>query len=248
MLPLRDHNPSQTRPLITSVLIVVNVVVFLASWSQSGNDYALAGLYQRYAMIPARISSGQGYYTLFTSMFMHAGFFHIGGNMLFLWIFGDNLEDELGHVRFLLFYLAVGIAAGLVQVLASPYSPVPTIGASGAIAGVMGAYVLLYPRARVDVLFIFLIFFKVFSVPAWIMLGLWFAFQLFSGIGSDASSGGVAYWAHAGGFVAGFVLMMPVWLKRGGPGFWRSNSGQPPHPEAQYRMVRSGVPKVGRRR
>ncbi len=248
MLPLKDHNPSQTRPVVTVTLIGLNVLIFLISWSQSGSDFGLSAIYDRYAMIPARISSGQGVYTLFTSMFLHAGFIHLGGNMLFLWIFGDNLEDELGHLGFLLFYLSVGIAAGLVQVLASPYSPVPTIGASGAIAGVMGAYVLLYPRARVDVLFIFLIFFKVFPIPAWVMLGIWFGFQLISGIGGDPASGGVAYWAHAGGFIAGFVLMVPFWLRRGGPGFWRANSGHPPHPQARYKMVHTHVPAVRRRR
>jgi membrane associated rhomboid family serine protease len=131
--------------------------------------------------------------------------------MLFLWIFGDNLEEELGHGGFALFYLVCGIGASLAQVLADPVSAVPTVGASGAIAGVMGGYLLLFPKAKVDVLFIFVIFFKIFPIPAWIMLGIWFGLQLVSGSTIDTSNGGVAYWAHAGGFIIGFLYMIPAW-------------------------------------
>ncbi|MFV2002097.1 MAG: rhomboid family intramembrane serine protease [Paracoccaceae bacterium] len=248
MFPIRDHNPSEIRPVVTIALIVINVAIFLYTWLLLSDPRALAGFYHNWAMIPARISSGAGYYTLISSMFIHAGFMHVGGNILFLWIFGDNLEDKLGHAGFLGFYLLVGVVAGLAQVAAAPLSQVPTIGASGAIAGVMGGYLLLFPRARVDVIFIFIIFFKIFPIPAWVILGLWFALQIFNGVGADASGGGVAYWAHAGGFVAGFLLMLPLWLRFGGTGFWRQNHGRPAHEQAQYRRVRSGVPTVKRRR
>ena len=248
MFPIRDHNPSDIQPVVTISLIVLNVLIFFSYAGISNNPGALDQFFGNWALFPARISSGSGFYTLFSSMFLHAGFMHLAGNMLFLWIFGDNLEDELGHVGFLLFYLFCGAVAGLAQVFAAPHSMVPTVGASGAIAGVMGGYLLLFPKARVDVLFIFVIFFKVFPVPAWLMLGLWFAIQLFSGVGVDTSAGGVAYWAHAGGFIAGMLLVLPIWLRQGGKGFWQQTHGQPPHPPAKYRQVRSAVPRVRRRR
>ena len=138
-------------------------------------------------------------------MFLHAGWMHLGGNMLFLWIFGDNLEEEMGHLGFLIFYLACGAAAGLAQALPDPGALTPMVGASGAIAGVMGGYLLLFPKARVDVLFIFIIFFRIFAIPAWIVLGIWLALQIFSGVATPTDAGGVAYWAHVGGFVAGLV-------------------------------------------
>jgi membrane associated rhomboid family serine protease len=178
---------------------------------------------------------------------MHGGFMHIIGNMLFLWIFGDNLEDEMGHVGFLLFYLVCGVLAALSQWVVDPDSLIPTIGASGAIAGVMGGYLLLYPKAKVDVLLILIVFFRIFPIPAWIMLGLWFALQLFNGIASDPDLGGVAYWAHAGGFVFGFILTIPVFIARGGFKFWSKTHGVPPHPEATYKLSRSSIPSVRRK-
>jgi membrane associated rhomboid family serine protease len=204
------------------------------------------GFFNDWAMIPARVADGDSYHTLLTSMFLHGGLMHLGGNMLFLWIFGDNLEDALGHVGFLLFYLACGVGADYAQLMANPDSTIPTVGASGAIAGVMGGYLLLFPKARVDVLVIFIIFFRVFAVPAWLMLALWFGIQLFSSVGSDLSSGGVAYWAHAGGFVIGLVLALPYWVRRGGPGLWKRTHGHPPHPEADYTASR--IPIVRKRR
>jgi membrane associated rhomboid family serine protease len=179
-------------------------------------------------------------------MFLHGGWMHLLGNMLFLWIFGDNLEDEMGHLPYLAFYLLSGIAAGALQVASDPNSPVPMVGASGAIAGVMGAYLLLFPKARVDVFFFFIIFFRVFPVPAWIMLGIWFALQVGSGVMVRAEDGGVAHWAHAGGFVAGLVLAFPLWLRRGGPAFWNRTDGRPPHPEATYPVSASRIPSVRR--
>ena len=248
MFPIRDHNPSEKTPYVTYALIAVNVGVFLLNWPLFGDDRALALFYHDWAMLPENIADGRNLHTLITSMFLHGGLMHLAGNMLFLWIFGDNLEEDLGHVGYLLFYLASGIGAGLAQVLADTGSLVPTIGASGAIAGVMGGYLLLYPKAKVDVLFIFIVFFKVFPVPAWVMLGVWFALQLFNGVGADASVGGVAYWAHAGGFIVGFALVLPYWMRRGATGYWSKTKGHPAHPETKYRFAESRIPSVRRRR
>lgn len=248
MFPIRDHNPSSRTPFVTYALIAVNVLVFLGYMDHFNNDYALAAFFDRYALIPAHIAQGRDYDTLFTTMFMHAGLMHLAGNMLFLWIFGDNMEDAMGHVGFALFYLASGLAASLAHVIAAPWSQVPTVGASGAIAGVMGGYLLLYPKAKIDILFIFIIFFRIFAIPAWAMLGVWFLLQLVSGSAADASMGGVAYWAHAGGFIAGFALTMPIWLRRGGPGYWSRTHGLPPNPEAKYDFAKSSIPIVRRRR
>ena len=248
MFPIRDHNPSTRTPYVTYALIAANILVFLVTLPAMLDDLQMRRLLFEYALIPARLDQGQGYHTLLTSVFMHGGFWHIAGNMLFLWIFGDNLEEDFGHIGFAAFYLASGIGAGLVHVFASPGSMVPTVGASGAIAGVMGGYLLMYPKAKVDVLFIFVVIFKIFPIPAWIMLGLWFALQVFNGAGSDPSLGGVAYWAHAGGFIVGAVLTLPVFLTRGGMAFWQRTHGHPPHPDAEYKYVRSNIPRVGRRR
>ncbi|MGB5557389.1 MAG: rhomboid family intramembrane serine protease [Paracoccaceae bacterium] len=248
MFPIRDHNPSLGTPYVTYALIAANVLIFAAYWPYFADDAAIAGFFGDWAMIPAQVSGGDRVYTVLTSMFLHGSLLHLGGNMLFLWIFGDNLEDELGHIGFLIFYLLCGIGADLVQLLADPNSPIPTVGASGAIAAVMGAYLLLFPRARVDVLFVFIIFFRIFPVPAWAMLALWFGLQLFNGAASDVSMGGVAYWAHSGGFVIGFLYVIPLWLKRGGPDHWQRTRGHPPHPEARYRTTRTSIPNVRRRR
>ncbi|WP_299298634.1 rhomboid family intramembrane serine protease [uncultured Tateyamaria sp.] len=244
MFPIRDHNPSGRTPYVTYLLLVANIAIFLSYVGLFQDPRALNALFFEYAAIPARITSGDGFRTLFSSMFLHGGWLHLAGNMLFLWIFGDNVEDEMGHIPFLVFYLATGLAAGLLHVMSAPYSPVPTVGASGAIAGVMGGYLLLFPRARVDILLILIIFFRIFPIPAWIMLVLWFALQFIGGLGSDPDAGGVAYWAHAGGFIAGIVLTLPLWLARGGPQFWNRTQGHPPHPEATY--SRSRIPKVHR--
>ncbi|APX88916.1 rhomboid family intramembrane serine protease [Brevirhabdus pacifica] len=248
MFPIRDHNPSNRTPFVTYALIAANVIVFIGYWPLFSDERALSGFFDVWAMVPREISQGRELHTLLTSMFLHGGLMHIGGNMLFLWIFGDNLEDEMGHMGFLGFYLSAGVLAGLAQWLAAPASPVPTVGASGAIAGVMGGYILLFPRARVDVLIIFVIFFKVFPLPAWAMLGFWFGLQVFSGFGADATQGGVAYWAHAGGFLAGLGMTLPLWLRLGGPRFWNRTHGRPPHPEAKYGERTSPIPRVTRRR
>ncbi|WP_071674169.1 rhomboid family intramembrane serine protease [Nioella nitratireducens] len=249
MFPLRDHNPSERTPFVTWALIAVNVVVFLSYFpSIGGSDRLLMAFYSDWALVPAEVSHGIEMRTIVTSMFLHGGWMHIIGNMLFLWIFGDNLEDQLGHVGFLLFYLVCGVAAAMGQVLADPTSTVPMVGASGAIAGVMGGYLLMFPKARVDLLFILFVFIRVVTVPAWLMLGLWFGMQLANGASSVGAGGGVAYWAHIGGFVAGVILILPAWLRRGGPAFWDRTHGRPPHEEVQYPETRrSAIPLAGRR-
>lgn len=248
MFPIRDHNPSDRTPWVTWALIAANTLVFLTYVPLLGDERALHAVFWEWGLVPAKISEGFGYDGFFTSMFVHAGIMHIAGNMLFLWIFGDNLEDRLGHVGFLLFYLASGLGAGLLQLAAAPGSMVPMVGASGAIAGVMGGYLLLFPRARVDVIVIFIVFFKIFPLPAWIMLGLWFAIQLFQGIATPADGGGVAYWAHAGGFLVGLGAVLPSWISAGGVRFWQRTQGHPDHPAATYRITESRIPTVRRRR
>lgn len=244
MIPLRDHNPSQRIPYVTLCLITLNIGVFLAGLVLLQDQPALSRFYYDYALLPIRLSNGENYTALLTSIFLHGGVMHLAGNMLFLWIFGDNLEDEMGHIPFLIFYLVCGIGASLAQFVTDPLSQIPTVGASGAIAGVMGGYLLLFPKARVDIFIFFIVFFRILPIPAWLMLGLWFALQLFNGVNVDTSMGGVAYWAHAGGFVIGFVLTMPLWITRGALRFWRRTEGHPPHPDAQY--TRSNIPVIRR--
>lgn len=246
MLPIRDHNPSLRVPYVTFALMGLNLVVFLAMWPLRGNEAALSQVYYTWGTVPKFVLEGHGLETLATSVFVHGGFLHFAGNMLFLWIFGDNLEDILGHARFLLFYMAAGIGAALVQILADPSSTVPIVGASGAIAGIMGGYLLLFPRAQVDVLFIIVIIFKIIPFPAWVMLLIWFALQLWGGVTNIGAQGGVAYWAHIGGFIVGFMAMLPYWRRLGGPDYWRITLGHPDHPEAHYRFQKSRIPGVNR--
>ncbi len=246
MFPIRDHNPSGRTPFVTYALIGLNILVFISYMGLLNDERALNAFFFDWALIPAQVSHGAGYSGLLTSMFLHGGFMHIAGNMLFLWIFGDNMEDEMGHMGFLLFYLACGLLAGLTHVMFAPMSTVPTVGASGAIAGVMGGYLLLFPRAKVDILLIFIIFFKVFTLPAYIMLAIWFGLQFFGGLAADPETGGVAYWAHAGGFVAGILLTYPVFKRLGGQRYWHENDFHPPHPDATYDPSR--IPMVRRRK
>ncbi len=216
MFPISDDNPRQhVAPYVNYSIIAICVVVFLwqLSLGTDGGDRAVLSL----GMIPARLF-GYGelppelvvvpaWATIFTSMFMHGGFLHIGGNMLYLWIFGDNIEDSMGHFRYAVFYLLCGTAAALTQGFVAPSSEAPMIGASGAISGVLGAYVLLHPRATIRVL-IFLGFFVTFAyIPALVVLGFWFLMQLFSAAVPASGEAGVAFWAHIGGFVAGLALI-----------------------------------------
>lgn len=246
MFPIRDHNPSGRVPYVTYALMAANIGVFLSLLPLSGDASALSLLYYDWALLPRRVMQGEGYSALLTSQFLHGGLLHLAGNMLFLWIFGDNVEDEMGHLPFLGFYLVTGALSGLAHVVADPASLIPTVGASGAIAGVMGGYLLLFPYAKVDILFVFIIFFRILPIPAWIMLMVWFAMQFIGGIGTTPGTGGVAYWAHAGGFIAGVLLAIPLWLRRGGPAFWRTIEGNSPQAHTRY-AVPSSIPKVKRR-
>lgn len=246
MFPIRDHNPSGRLPFVTTALIVANVLAFLAYYP-GAPDLWLMRFYYNWGLIPDAALSGHRVETLFTHMFLHGGWMHLIGNMLFLWIFGDNLEEEMGHLPFLLFYLAAGLAAAALQIAPDPASQVPMVGASGAIAGVMGAYLMLFPRAKVDVVLIIVVFIRILTLPAWIVLGVWFGIQLFSGLALPTAEGGVAWFAHIGGFIGGVVLALPLWLRRGGPRYWHRTAGHPPHPDAAWPLAKSNIPRVGRR-
>ncbi len=207
MIPLRDHNPTQTFPFITWLLIAINVGVFILmlGFSESG----LEEIIYQYALIPQEISRGQDWFTLITSMFMHGGFGHIVGNMLFLHIFGDNLEDRWGHFPYLVFYLVCGLAASFAQIWIDPGSTIPNLGASGAIAGLMGGYLTLFPNHKIDILIPLGMYMRQATVPAFTMLFYWIVAQFLSGFGQLAiasEAGGVAYFAHIGGFVVGVIL------------------------------------------
>jgi membrane associated rhomboid family serine protease len=213
MLPLRDENPRRTFPFVTYILIGMNILAFL--WELSLGDALQRALFS-VAFIPSRFWI-TGYWvadlqTIVVSMFLHGGLMHIGSNMLYLFIFGDNIEDRLGHTRYAIFYLLCGFLATLAHAFFSPTSRIPAIGASGAIAGVLGAYLLLFPHARVMTAIPIFFFITFREIPAVFILGFWFVLQLFSGVGSlgvaDAQDmGGVAYFAHIGGFVAGMLLV-----------------------------------------
>jgi membrane associated rhomboid family serine protease len=204
MFPLRDNQPSYSTPVVTIALIVVNLLVFFYEISLGPLENAFI---DQYGLTPDNFHVS----AIFTSMFLHSGWFHVLGNMWFLWIFGDNIEDLLGHGKYLVFYLACGVAAAITQVFFSVDSTLPMVGASGAIAGVMGAYLVKYPRARILNLVFILIFFTTIDVPAWLILIYWFAIQFFSGVGSlgtySNSQGGTAFFAHVGGFVVGIALV-----------------------------------------
>jgi|ERR1035438_575205 membrane associated rhomboid family serine protease len=203
MFPIKVTQPRDSRPLVTVLLIVANILVFLNQLSL--DPYSLHQYIADYGLRP-----NPHYFhvvNIFTAMFVHAGWLHVGGNMLFLWVFGGNVEDILGHGKFLLFYLLCGVAAALAQIVSDPLSTMPMVGASGAIAGVMGAYLVKFPRSRVEMLFFFFFIFR-FEVAAWFMLAYWFAMQLAGGFaGAEASQGGTAFFAHVGGFIAGIVLV-----------------------------------------
>jgi membrane associated rhomboid family serine protease len=217
MIPLRDDRTARTFAFVTIARILLNTVVFLHELSLRNPDRVEA-FFATFSLTPARLTqtpSPDSYLTVFTSMFLHGGWMHIIGNMLYLWIFGRNVEDSVGHFKFIVFYLLCGVAAAAAQVAIAPDSTVPMIGASGAISGVLGAYLLLFPRARVLVLFPIWIFWRVFYVPALLLLVVWFGIQLLSGLAvvSMDANGGVSFWAHVGGFVAG-MLLIPIFKKR----------------------------------
>lgn len=212
MMPLYDENPTERRPVVTYGLIVLNIAVFVYELLMAvGGE--LEGFVYSYGLIPVMVMEGEALHTLLTSMFLHGGLLHIAGNMLFLYIFGDNIEDIMGRKRFLLFYLLSGFAASGLQLYISSSSTIPNLGASGAIAGVLGAYLVTYPRAKVHTVVFLGFFIHWIRLPALVLLGFWFVLQLFSGTvtmgASNMESGGVAYFAHVGGFVAGMLL---IWV------------------------------------
>jgi membrane associated rhomboid family serine protease len=219
VFPLKDDNPSESAPVVTVALIVLNALFFVyqISLEAGGADGARAGqaFIEEFGLVPCRLTGvcrvgpelPSPILTIFTSMFMHGGLFHIGGNMLYLWIFGNNVEDTLGHGRYLLFYLLSGVAAALAQTAIGPSSMVPMVGASGAVSGVLGAYLLLFPHAHVTTLIILGFFFRLVHIPAIFVLGFWIVLQVLNGLGSFGSSGGVAFFAHIGGFLAGMGLL-----------------------------------------
>jgi membrane associated rhomboid family serine protease len=235
MLPLKDDVPSRGIPLVTIALIALNVVAYLYQLSlELGTDaipahrgvlHTAEAFVFEFGAVPCRITGAcpwdfpHPFVTIFTSMFLHGGLFHIAGNMLYLWIFGDNVEDAFGHVRFLLFYLASGVAAALTQTAMAPTSRVPMIGASGAISGVLGAYLLLFPYARILTLITFGFFIRFVYVPALLVLGFWIVVQLVNGlfaVGVGAETGsGIAWFAHIGGFLAGILLLFVLRPRHG---------------------------------
>ncbi|MGC9394661.1 MAG: rhomboid family intramembrane serine protease [Anaerolineae bacterium] len=226
MIPLGDNIPSRRFPKVTFGLIVVNTIIFLGEFlfEPVANE-----LVQTFGAVPTRIVSDWTnpitLATLFTAMYLHGGWAHLIGNMIYLWIFGDNVEDRMGHGRFFIFYTLCGLVSGLAQVLAMPTSRIPAIGASGAIAGVLGAYLLLFPRARVRTLIPLIFIYTTVYLPAVVVLGGWFLVQFLNGIASinvNVQTGGVAWWAHIGGFVVGMILM-PLFRQK-----------QPPAPPTHY--------------
>lgn len=254
-LPLYDDNPVRRAAAVNYFLIGLCIGAFFWQLGQNQRQVLFG-----FGMIPAVLFGSAHlapylhaippWATVFSSMFLHGGWFHLIGNMLFLWIFGNNVEDTLGHTRYLFLYLASGIAAALVQAASSPTSHVPMIGASGAIAGVLGAYLLLFPRANIHVFVWIVIFFRIINVPASILLGLWFAMQLVSGLERGHGTPGVAFWAHIGGFITGIILV--IILRPGGVALVqpaRSAVFATAHPGAfaSSRRARGGsVPSAGR--
>src|SRR5947199_551893 len=223
MIPIRDDQPRFSTPYVTYFIVALNVLIFLFKLSvRAEGPHALAGFMYQFGVVPREvtgiitgtphISLAAAFVPILTSMFLHASFLHILGNMWVLWIFGDNIEDYLGHFKYLLFYFASGLGAGLLHILFNLNSRLPSVGASGAIAGVMGAYFVLYPRARVLTIVPLIIFFTFWWLPAWIVLGYWFLVQFLSGAATaiaatSQTTGGVAFWAHVGGFAAGILLI-----------------------------------------
>ncbi|MBF0167237.1 MAG: rhomboid family intramembrane serine protease [Alphaproteobacteria bacterium] len=245
VLPIYDDNPATKPAFVTWGLIAACLLTYLwqAGLGQEAEQAAVLG----FGMIPAVLTGNgelapelyviPGWATLFSSMFLHGGVMHLAGNMLFLWIFGNNVEDSMGGLRYLLFYLLCGVAAALGQTAAEPLSEVPMIGASGAISGVLGAYLLLYPKANVRVFLWVIVIVRILNIPAVIVLGLWFALQIYSGLSTAAGEAGVAFWAHAGGFVAGMALI-PLFKHRNVPLFHGARSHA-------FSISRQAPPKKG---
>jgi membrane associated rhomboid family serine protease len=227
VFPLHDNNPRHGRPLVVLLLIAVNALAFLYEMNLGGRELEI--FFYRFGFVPLRVHNAEiaaqlsppgTLLTPFTSMFLHGSWWHLIGNMWMLWLFGDNVEDRFGHLRFLAFYLLCGLAGTAAHYITAMRSPIPTIGASGAIAGVMGAYFLLFPRARIVTLVFFFFLIDFVELPAILFLGFWILLQLFSGtmtLGAPDQAGGVAFWAHVGGFLAGALLLFPMMAGRPAP-------------------------------
>jgi len=252
MIPLHDDNPTTLTPVVTIALIAICVLVFL--WQLSLPPGAAERAIYSFGLIPAvllgkaqlppEVAAVPAELSVVTSMFLHGGLLHLGGNMLYLWIFGNNVEDSMGHGRFVAFYLLCGLAAALMQAFQAPDSTVPMIGASGAIGGVLGGYIMLFPRARVLVLLPLVVFITVIRVPAVIVLGLWFALQFLLSATTAGQAGGVAHWAHIGGFAAGALLIIPFRNRAfplfGGPRHYSRISQPPRRPQRRPRQAPPG--------
>ncbi len=215
MIPLRDENPTRTTPFVNHSLVAINIVVFIyqVMLAVRGSPDAQVAFVQEMALTPSLLLSPSTWgqmpipapLTILTSMFVHGGFMHLAGNMLYLWVFGDNIEDNLGHLNYLVFYLVCGVGAAVAQVMVAPGSTVPMVGASGAIAGVLGAYLVMHPQAQVLTFVFLVIFIRIMYIPAAVLLGIWFAVQIFSAF--TGGGGGVAWYAHIGGFLVGVLLI-----------------------------------------
>lgn len=228
MFPLHDENPTELTPYVTIALIAVNLVVWIYFQGGGFSPEVLYGTICDFGVIPAELTGRIGeyrgielmpgisctfrkgsWYTLLTSIFLHGGWFHLIGNMWFLWVFGNNIEDSMGHLRFLAFYLTGGLVGGLVHIYSALDSMVPTVGASGAVSAVMGGYLILYPTVRVQTLFWFVFIIRIIAVPAWVVLIQWFILQFLYWGSGTGGEGGIAVWAHIGGFIAGLILVKP---------------------------------------
>ena len=219
MFPIKDDNPTESRPYVTCALIGLNILIFFYQIGLEEN--IRTSLIFEYGFKPSQLFSNansmnlkqSSLLTIFTSMFLHGGLFHLLGNMLFLWIYGNNVEDSMGHIKFLIFYLLCGLAASLLQAIVSFDSSIPMIGASGAVSGVLSAYFLLYPKARVLTLVVLLIFITFIRIPAGLLIGFWFLSQIINAYFNDPNSPGVAWYAHVGGFLMG-LLLIPFFKKK----------------------------------
>lgn len=214
MIPLRDSVKSQSFPIVNMTIIALNVLIYL--WEVSLEPYLLNQVYYTFGLVPVEalnaVFTGASLtpvlVSFVTSTFIHGGWLHVISNMLFLWVFGDNVEDRLGHFKYLLFYLAAGIVGGMAHIISDPVSTVPVVGASGAVAGVLGAYIIAFPRSRILALVPIIIIFTLMEIPAVVFIAIWFILQLFNGVASlGGTADTVAYWAHVGGFIMGAVLI-----------------------------------------
>ncbi len=230
MIPFKDNVPTRTTPVMTIIIIALNCLVHI--YQQLLPPEGSVAMVQLLGVVPARVTDLPSWFfpgvqnpavSLISSMFIHGGWLHLGGNMLYLWIFGNNVEDAMGHLRFVVFYLLCGIAAAAAQVIGAPGSTIPMVGASGAVSGILGAYLILHPFARVSTLIIIIFFIRVIELPAMVVLGFWFMLQVLNGISAPAGAAGVAWNAHIGGFIVGLALIRFFQSRRGGArrGVWR---------------------------